>query len=108
MPASTDAPVAAARWGTRTLAVALDVNVRQTFGSAAFLVAEDSGRVVSLDAHGRPLALLDPSMTYVVHSGGSRELRRQAGALAGQMSAARDDLDKLRHRVAKLGTCFQE
>ena len=84
-----------------------DVDVRSTFGAAAFLVEEDAAepRVVSLGSDGRPLAPLSKDATYSVFIGSSPQLRRQVTTLQGKLSAARSELQRLRDRHAKLATC---
>ena len=102
---------ASARWpvsGRAGFQISLDVNVRHTFGSTAFLVDEATSRVVSLDSSGRPREDLSPNSTYVVHSAGSDKLERQAHALRGALRAANDDIAKLRDRMRKLEACVRE
>eukprot|EP00966_Prymnesium_polylepis_P150154 3468281-Prymnesium_polylepis.1 len=69
---------ATVRWngGSHVFRVATDVNVRATFGSAAFLVDSEQ-RVVSLDESGTPLAPLAAGGAYTAFSGGSKELSKQ-------------------------------
>ena len=98
------------RWnGTdRTLLVEPTVNVRDTFGAAAFLVAEPSQSVVSLDPAGRPLAPLDAATTYSVMSGSSAQLRKQLQQLKGQLAQLRNESSRLRERVAKFELAHAE
>ena len=91
----------------RTFTVDLDVNVRDTFGPAAFLVDNASQKVVSLSATGQPTALLDASATYSIFSGSSQALKKSAQALQGKLHAVRNDMLKLRERHAKLAACFE-
>ncbi|KAL1496230.1 hypothetical protein AB1Y20_016193 [Prymnesium parvum] len=98
--------LASVRWngGSHVFHVPTDLNVRATFGSAAFLV--DARRcVVRLDAAGAPSPPLVAGEAYVAYSGGSRELHRQLHALRGQLAAARNEQTKLRERLAKFEAC---
>ena len=90
--------------GSRTFAVDIDVNVRATFGSGAFLV-DAAQRVVSLSASGAPVTPLCEGETYTVFSGGSRELAKQAQVLRGKLAAAAAEQLKLRERLRKFEEC---
>ena len=90
------------RWnGTdRTLLVEPTVNVRDTFGAAAFLVAEPSQSVVSLDPAGRPLAPLEAATTPRLHRRVRWE-KRQGGRCrrrpVADTAASFDDVVSLLH-----------
>jgi len=75
---------------------------------AAFLVEAATSRVVSLDASGRPLVLLIPTSTYIVHCGTSAKLQKQALALRGALCAANDEIKRLRDRMQKLDACVRD
>ena len=98
---------ASCRWngGKHVFHVDLDVDVRATFGSAAFLVDDGSQRVVSLDARGRPVAPLTEGASYTVYTGSSKELRKQLNTLSGQLQAARHELARVHERVRKFEAC---
>ena len=82
-----------------------DLNVRDTFGTSAFLVEEATQQVVRLDAAGRPLVELTAGATYSIVLGASPKLRKQAHELQGKLEAARTALTKLIERHSKFATC---
>ena len=91
--------------GKRTFTVALDVNVRDTFGAASFLVDDETSQVVSLDSAGLPLTPLLAEHSYTVCVGSSAELRRQVQTMQGKLHAAQAELSRLRERHSKLAGC---
>jgi tRNA-Thr(GGU) m(6)t(6)A37 methyltransferase TsaA len=102
---------AVGRWSagsTPAFKIDLDINVRDTFGPGVFLVDAATSRVVSLDASGRPLALLHPGSTYLIHCGTSTKLQKQALALRGALCAAKEEIKKLRDRMQKLDACMRD
>ena len=103
--APTEDTTVTVRWATKEFLVSTDVNVRDTFGSASFLVEDSTQQVVSLDAKGKPLVPLSAGAAYSIFSGSSQQLRKQAHALQGKLHAARTELHKLCERHAKLTAC---
>ena len=97
--------VATVRWATKEFTVSTSVNVRDTFGTASFLVDDSTQHVVSLDASGQPLTPLTPGKSYSIFSGSSQQLRKQAHALQGKLHAARAEIQKLAERHKKLTAC---
>lgn len=105
--AMTPSTTASCCWngGRRVFEVALDVNIRHTFGSAAFLVDDVTQEAVSLDASGAPVTPLAADRQYTIFTGSSKELRKQVGAVWGQLQAARHELSRLHERLRKFETC---
>jgi hypothetical protein len=91
--------------GRHVFEVALDVNIRHTFGMAAFLVDDATQQAVSLDASGAPVTALVPGRRYTLFTGSSKELKKQVGAVWGQLQAARHELSKLHERLRKFEAC---
>ena len=104
---SASAATASCCWngGRHVFEVALDVNIRHTFGMAAFLVDDATQQAVSLDASGAPVTLLMPGRRYTLFTGSSKELKKQVGAVWGQLQAARHELSKLHERLRKFEAC---
>ena len=91
--------------GRHVFEVAIDVNIRHTFGMAAFLVDDARQQAVSLDASGAPVTPLVSGRRYTLFTGSSKELKKQVGAVWGQLQAARHELSKLHERLRKFEAC---
>ena len=66
---------------------------------------EATQQAVSLDASGAPVTPLAPGRRYTLFTGSSKELKKQVGAVWGQLQAARHELSKLHERLRKFEAC---
>ena len=106
--ASEDASWVSAKWfhSGAALRIPTNVNVRNTFGRAAFIVDQKTNRVVTLDELGTPTAPLKRDTTYVVHTAVSRDCEKQVKKLKGVVAVLNQDLNRLRERMGKVDACF--
>lgn len=104
VPRQNASAMACVLFGSRRFTVAVDVNVRDTFGAGAFLVAAADATAVPLGSDGRPLAPLVAGASYSLLSSSSTQLKQQLKETTGKLNAARNDLAKLSDRHAKLIT----